>query len=256
MLSVVGGKFHACGIKSYDHGVICWGLSLKTSTKVPKGIKVFEIAAGNYFTCGILAAKSLEPICWGVGFPTSVPLAVSPRKCLSTPCSPGYYEIEKDQQKGDLICKDPNSHLCVPCSSVCPDEMYQKSGCNLKSDILCEYNCSVCSSPECFSNCSTSSSNAANGKKNERFWSMQLIVVVAEIVFAIFIVSVVSITAVMYVRYKLRGCECSTTALNSVKRLNVSSSVQKENGKIRPDAEEFKIRRAQKFTYEELENAT
>lgn len=25
MLSVVGGKFHACGIKSYDHGVICWG---------------------------------------------------------------------------------------------------------------------------------------------------------------------------------------------------------------------------------------
>jgi serine/threonine protein kinase len=255
MLSVVGGKFHACGIKSYDHGVICWGLSLKTSTKVPKGIKVFEISAGNYFTCGILAAKSLEPICWGVGFPTSVPLAVSPRKCLSTPCSSGYYEIEKDQQKG-LICKDPNSHLCVPCSSVCPDEMYQKSGCNLKSDILCQYNCSVCSSPECFSNCSTSSSNAANGKKNERFWSMQLIVVVAEIVFAIFIVSVVSITAVMYVRYKLRGCECSTTALNSVKRLNVGSSVQKENSKIRPDREELKIRRAQKFTYEELENAT
>jgi len=259
MLSVVGGKFHACGIKSYDHGVICWGLNLKTSTKVPKGIKVFDIAAGDYFTCGILAAKSLESICWGVGFPTSLPLAVSPRtrKCLSAPCPPSYYEIEKDQQNG-LICQDPNSHLCVPCSGVCPDEMYQKSGCNLKSDILCEYNCSVCSSPECFSNCSSSSfPNAANGgKKSERFWSIQLIVIVGEIVFAVFIVSAVSITAVMYVRYKLRDCECSTRPLNSMKRLNVSSTVQKDNGKVRPDAEEIKIRRAQKFSYEELENAT
>lgn len=253
MLSVVGGKFHACGIKSYDHGVICWGLTLKTSTQVPKGIKVFEIAAGNYFTCGILASKSLEPICWGVGFPISLPLAVSPRKCWFTPCPPGYYEI--DEQKGNSVCKFPNSHLCIPCSSVCPSEMYQKSVCNLKSDILCEYNCSVCSSPECFSNCSTSSSSYSNDvrKKNERFWSMQLPVVFAEIAFAVFLISVVSITAVMYVRHKLRGCECSNS---KTKKINVSSSAQKENGKIRPDMEEFKLRRAQMFTYEELERAT
>ncbi|KAJ1424459.1 TNFR/NGFR cysteine-rich region [Sesbania bispinosa] len=251
MLSVVGGKFHACGIKSYDHGIICWGYSLKASTPVPSGIKVFEIAAGNYFTCGILASKSLEPVCWGVGFPSSLPLAVSPRMCRPTSCPPGYYEIDQDQYKG--LCKSPNSHVCMPCSGVCPAEMYQKSGCSLKSDRLCEYNCSVCSSPECFSNCSSSS--YSNGKKKEKFWSLQWPVVIAEIAFAVFLVSIVSLTAVMYVRYKLRDCECSVRG-SKVKKLHGSSSLQKENGKIRPDMEEFKIRRAQMFTYEELERAT
>ncbi|XP_057458375.1 serine/threonine-protein kinase-like protein ACR4 [Lotus japonicus] len=254
LLSVVGGKFHACGVKSYDHGVICWGYSLKASTPVPSGIKVFEVVAGNYFTCGILAEESLEPVCWGVGFPTTLPMAVSPRMCRSTPCPPGYYEIEQDQQKG-LLCKSPDSHICMPCTGVCPDEMYQKSECNLKFDRVCEYNCSLCSSPECNSNCSSSNSNASTGKKNGRFWGLQLTVVIAEIAFAVLIVCIASITAVLYVRYKLRGCECSATRSN-VKKLNRSSSHQRENSKIRPDMEEFKIRRAQMFPYEELESAT
>lgn len=64
MVSVVGGKFHACGIKSYGHGVVCWGLMIKPSIPVPSGIKVFEIAAGDYFTCGVFAEKSLMPVCW------------------------------------------------------------------------------------------------------------------------------------------------------------------------------------------------
>nr|KYP58443.1 Serine/threonine-protein kinase-like protein ACR4 [Cajanus cajan] len=208
MLSVVGGKFHACGIKSYDHGVVCWGYSFKAGTPVPRGIKVFVVSAGNYFTCGILVEKSLVPVCWGVGFPSSLPLPASPRMCRSTPCPPSYYETP---QNG--LCKSPGSHVCMPCSPSCPPEMYQRSGCNLKSDILCEYNCSICSSPECLSNCS-SSNDAASGKKSERFWSMQLPVVIAEIAFAVFLVSIV------------------------------------------PDLEEFKIRRAQMFPYEELERAT
>ncbi|TKY48330.1 Serine/threonine-protein kinase protein ACR4 [Spatholobus suberectus] len=251
MLSVVGGKFHACGIKSYDRGVICWGYSFKAGTPVPSGIKVFEIAAGNYFTCGILVEKSLMPVCWGVGFPTSLPLPVSPRMCRSTPCSPGYYET---QQNG--LCKSPDSHVCMPCSAACPPEMYQKSGCNLKSDILCEYNCSICSSPECLSNCSSSYSNAASGKKSERFWSLQLPVIIAEIAFAVFLVSIVSITAGLYVRYKLRDCQCSSVRGSKVKKLKGSSSHQKEKCKVRPDLEDVKIRRAQMFPYEELERAT
>ncbi|KAK7325076.1 hypothetical protein VNO77_29136 [Canavalia gladiata] len=250
MLSVVGGRFHACGIKSYDRGVICWGYSLKASTPVPNGTKVFEIAAGNYFTCGVVVEKSLMPVCWGVGFPTSLPLAVSPRLCRSTPCPPSYYE---SQQKG--LCKSTDAHICMPCSDACPPEMYQKSGCNFKSDRLCEYNCSICSSPECFSNCSSSNSNAVTGKKSERFWSLQLPVVIAEIAFVVFLVSIVSITAVLYIRYKLRDCHCSVTR-SKVKKLNGNTSLQRENSKIRPDLEDLKIRRPQMFTYEELENAT
>ncbi|KAJ7947500.1 Kinase family protein [Quillaja saponaria] len=247
MLSVVGGKFHACGIKSYDRGVICWGFIVKPSTPAPSGIKVFEIAAGNYFTCGVPAEKSLLPVCWGDGFPTSLPLAVSPGLCKSTPCPPGFYEISQE----NAPCKSPNSRVCVPCSNGCPAEMYQKSECNLRSDRLCEYNCSSCFSVQCLSNCS-SSSNALIGNKNSRFWSMQLPVVIAEVAFAVFLVSIVALTAIIYVRYKLRNCRCS---IKGSKAKRSGSSIQKDS-KIRPDLEELKIRRAQMFTYEELQNAT
>ncbi|KAE9585958.1 hypothetical protein Lal_00010183 [Lupinus albus] len=249
MLSVVGGKFHACGIKSYDHGVICWGSSLRGSTLPPSEIKVFELAAGNYFTCGIIAENSLQPVCWGTNFPTSLPIAASPRMCRSTPCPPDYYEM--DQQKG--LCNSPDSHLCMPCSSHCPSEMYRKSKCTMTSDLVCEYNCTACSSPACFSNCSVIPVPASDlKKKNERIWSQQLPIIVAEIAFVLFIVCVVSISAVLYVRYRLRNCKCSATTRPKEK----SSSLQNENSKIRPDMEEFKIRRAQMFTYEELESAT
>ncbi|XWS22238.1 hypothetical protein CRYUN_Cryun29cG0017400 [Craigia yunnanensis] len=111
MLTVVGGKFHACGIKSYDHEVVCWGFIVKPSTPAPIGVKVYGIAAGNYFTC------------------------------------------------------------------------------------------------------------------------------------------------VLYVRYRLQNCHFSSKESKS-KKANGSASYQKDNGKIRPDLDELKIRRAQMFTYEELEGAT
>lgn len=249
MLSIVGGKFHACGIKSYDHGVICWGFIVKPSTPAPNGAKVYEIAAGNYFTCGILADKSFLPVCWGLGFPTSLPLPVAPRTCRSTPCAPGFYEFSHDSAS----CKYPNSHICMPCSTACPAEMYQKTECTLKSDRQCDYNCSICSSADCSSNCSLLYSNS---KRNERFWSLQLPVIIAEIAFAVILVSVVSLTAVLYVRYKLRDCQCTERDLKSTKNGRSGSPFQKDIGKIRPDLDDLKIRRAQMFTYEELERAT
>ncbi|KAM6566771.1 hypothetical protein CsatA_025899 [Cannabis sativa] len=251
MLSVVGGKFHACGIRSYDRGVICWGFIVKPSTSVPNGIKVYEIIAGNYFTCGILADRSLLPVCWGSGFPTSLPLAVSPGLCKSTPCAPDFYELSHK----NASCKDPNSRICLPCSSGCPAEMYEKTECGLNFDRHCEYNCSICNSAECVSNCS-SYSNALAEKKNERFWSLQLPVIIAEIAFAVFLVIVVSLTAVLYVRYKLRDCQCSTKDTKSKKSNRNSTSFQKDNGRIRPDLDDLKIRRAQMFTYDELQRAT
>ncbi|KAK3204427.1 hypothetical protein Dsin_018473 [Dipteronia sinensis] len=251
LLSVVGGKFHACGIKSYDHGVICWGFLMKPSTPAPSGIKVYEIAAGNYFTCGVLAEKTLLPVCWGVGFPTSLPVAVSPGLCRSIPCPPGSYEVSRD----NAPCKSPGLHVCLPCRNGCPAEMYQKAGCTLKSDRECEYNCSSCFSADCFSNCSSLYSEGMGMKKNEKFWSMQMPVIIAEIAFAVFLITVVSLTAVLYVRYKLRNCHCSTNNSKS-RKINGNGSYQKDNGKIRPDLDDLKIRRAQMFTYEELDRAT
>lgn len=245
LLSIVGGRFHACGIRSYDRGVICWGFIMKPSTPAPKGVKVYEIAAGNYFTCGIVADKSLLPVCWGVGFPNSLPLAVSPGLCRATPCPPGLYEASHDTAP----CKSLGSHVCLPCNNACPTEMYQKAGCSLKYDRICEYNCSNCVSADCLSNCSSYSTAV---KKNDKFWSMQLPIIIAEIAFAMFLITVVSLTAVLYVRYKLRNCQCSMKDSKS----RGSAYHKMDNGKIRPDMDELKIRRAQMFTYEDLERAT
>ncbi|KAK4424067.1 Serine/threonine-protein kinase-like protein ACR4 [Sesamum alatum] len=242
MLSIVGGKFHACGIRSYDRRVICWGYSVENSTPPPNGVKLYEIAAGDYFTCGVLAETSLLPVCWGVDFPSALPLAVSPGLCRSMPCLHEFYEFNN----ASAPCSSPGSHICLPCSNGCPSEMYQIAECSLTSDRQCRYNCSSCSSSECISNCSNASSNS-----NDKFWSVQLPIIIAEVSFAVFLVSAVALTAVLYVRYKLRNCRCSPKSKSSS-----NGSFSKESGKTQPDLDELKIMRARKFTYQELERAT
>ncbi|XP_031095817.1 serine/threonine-protein kinase-like protein ACR4 isoform X1 [Ipomoea triloba] len=251
MLSVVGGRFHACGIRSLDRGIVCWGYRVEKSTPPPSGVKLYEIAAGDYFTCGILVTTSLQPVCWGAGFPTSLPVAVSPGICRPRPCAPGFYGFSNASSP----CKSTDSAICLSCSTGCPAEMYQSAVCSPMFDRQCAYNCSNCISPECFSNCSIA---ANSGNKNSRFWSLQLPVILAEVAFAVFLVSVVSLTSVIYVRYRLRNCTCSAKRLMSSRKTgrNRNGSFQKENGKILPDLDDLKIRRAQMFTYEELDRAT
>ncbi|XP_059310527.1 serine/threonine-protein kinase-like protein ACR4 isoform X2 [Lycium ferocissimum] len=244
ILSVVSGKFHACGIRSYDRGVVCWGYSVEKSTPPPSGVTLYEIAAGDYFTCGIPAEISLLPVCWGFGFPSSLPLAVSPGVCKPRPCASGFYEFN-----GSTTCKSPNSHICLPCTNGCPAEMYQQVECTSSTNRQCTYNCSSCTSADCFSNCSSPISE----KKNAKFWSLQLPVIVAEVAFAVFLVSVVSLTSIVYVRYKLRNCRCSGKG-GSSPRKNIENA--KEIGKDRGDFDDLKIRRAQMFSYEDLERAT
>ncbi|KAJ4723428.1 putative Receptor protein kinase [Melia azedarach] len=226
MLSLVGGKFHACGIKSYDRGVVCWGFIVKPSTLVPNGIKVYEIAAGNYFTCGVLAEKSMLPVCWGVGFPTSLPLAVAPGLCKTTPCAPGYYEASPE----NAPCKSPNAHIEYV---------------NITVQVVSRLNATqivLHNTPM-----------ASRARRMKNFGQCNCQVIVAEIAFAVFLVTVVSLTAILYVRYRLRNCQCSAKASKSHK---TGPTYQKDNGKIRPDLDELKIRRAQMFTYEELDRAT
>ncbi|KAK6914563.1 Protein kinase domain [Dillenia turbinata] len=252
MLTIVGGKFYSCGIKSYDHEVVCWGFVIKDSTPAPNGVRVYEIAAGDYFTCGVLAKRSILPVCWGIGLPSSLPLPVSPGLCKLGPCGPGFYEFNH----GRAPCKSPNSHVCLPCSTGCPAEMYQTVACTSMSDRQCEFNCSSCFSSDCYSNCSASYTNGFMGKKNGRFWSVQLPLFVAEIAFALFLVSIVSLTAFLYVRYKLQNCQCSMKDMQSKKISRGSSSFPKDSGKTRPVLDDLKISRARMFTYDELERAT
>lgn len=252
MLSVVGGRFHACGIRGSDHGVVCWGFIMEKSTLPPGDGRVYTIAAGDYFTCGILIEKSLSPMCWGYGFPTSLPVAVSPGLCKTTPCTPGYYEFKQ----GQATCKTPNSHICLPCLNPCAKDMYLKGGCTQQSDIQCAYNCSSCVSSECFSFCSSNASLSDGGKKFVKFWAIQLPIIVAEVVFAVFLVIVVFLFAFLYIRYKLRNCQCSASRIWKTKKNRGNNGSSRDNTKVRPDLEELKIRKAKLFTYEELERAT
>ncbi|KAK9672252.1 hypothetical protein RND81_12G087000 [Saponaria officinalis] len=248
MLSVVGGKFHACGIRSVDRGIVCWGFVMEKSTPPPQNFQIYAISAGDYFSCGILAQKSLTPVCWGYGFPTSLPIAASPGVCRSTPCSPGFFELKQ----GSKTCKPPNNHMCLPCKRSCPPDMYPEVGCSQNSDRQCAYNCTACTSLECSSYCSSivKSSDYAE-KKYAKFWAIQLPVIISEVAFVVFMVIAVSVIAVLYVRYKLRDCQCSVRKLKRNVGVNLSTSP-----KIRPEMEELKIRRAKVFTYEELEKAT
>ncbi|XP_071690590.1 serine/threonine-protein kinase-like protein ACR4 [Rutidosis leptorrhynchoides] len=243
MLSVVGGRFHACGIISYNHEVVCWGFRVDSSTQPPKDVRFYEIVAGDYFSCGVVADKMLTPVCWGAGFPTSMsPLAVSPGACRSNTCENGFYEYNNISSP----CKSPGSRICLPCSHECPGQMYEKTKCTRYADRVCAYNCSNCTSVECSSSCSFTD------KKTERFWALQVPVIIGEIVFAVVLVIVVSLTAIFYVRYKLKNCKCSIKGVKFIK----NNGFQKDGGIIQPDLEEIKIRRAQVFSYDELERAT
>ncbi|KMZ64439.1 Kinase family protein [Zostera marina] len=267
-LSIVGGRFHACGIRSVDREVVCWGFRLDNSVPPPVRTKVYELVAGDYFTCAVSAEGSLKPICWGTAFPTSIPMAVSPGMCLSNPCGPGFYELSHvaTSTKKVQLCKAPNSSVCLHCSDGCPVGKYQSASCSSKDDRTCDYDCSSCTSSECTSFCSA---RTLSEKRNARFASFQMPIFVVEIVFAFVFVTSVSLVACLYIRHRLRKCHCSINDVKSAVTLtsqrrpsdhrlsSQTSSFHKDQPvKIRPDLDEMKIRRARVFSYEELEKAT
>ena len=138
MVSVVGGRFHACGIRSLDRQVACWGFALRNSTSPPKGQKMYALVAGDYFTCGVPAETSLMPRCWGNSVPMALPMAVPPGICLPNACSHGYYNYENHGEVGSSkVCVPANSRLCLPCSAGCPEGWHESSPCNATADRVC-----------------------------------------------------------------------------------------------------------------------
>lgn len=250
MVAVVGGRFHACGIRSLDHQVACWGFTLHNSTSPPKGLKMYALVAGDYFTCGVPAETSLMPRCWGNSGPLALPMAVPPGICVPTACSHGYYEYVNHGEVGSIkVCKPANSRLCLPCSTGCPEDSYEASPCNATADRVCQFDCSRCATDECLSFCLSQKRT-----KNSKLMAFQMRIFVAEIVFAVILVLSVTVISCLYVRHKLRHCQCSNRELRLAK--STAYSFRKDNMRIQPDVEDLKIRRAQEFSYEELEQAT
>ncbi|KAE8729728.1 putative receptor protein kinase CRINKLY4 [Hibiscus syriacus] len=248
---VAAGGYHVCGIlEGLNSRVFCWGRSLNLEEELsmpvaysrqgnvdlpPKDPMLTVVGgkfsclwnqelrspAGNYFTCCVMAKKSFLPVCWGVGFPTSLPLAVSPGLCKDAPCLPGSYEVNPK----NTPCKSPNFHIFATQWNA------SRIVLRLRTPML------------------------LTEVKNERFWSLQLPIIIVEITFAVLLVIIMSLTAVLYVRYRLQSCHCKSKE-PKFKKANEIASCRKENVKVRPDFDELKIRRAQMFNYEELEKAT
>ncbi|KAJ0977162.1 hypothetical protein J5N97_012636 [Dioscorea zingiberensis] len=155
----------------------------------------------------------------------------------------------------------PNSKLCKPVDSEFAyhavlfvlKEHKSHHPATHPSDLRCEFNCSACNSNECSSYCSSS-----KNKNHKGLLSIQMPIFVAELIFAVILVISVSLTACFYVKYRLRNCRCggANTELRMNERSQRGPSSHKDSVKIRPDLEELKLRRAQVFTYEELEKAT
>ncbi|KAL6497906.1 Serine threonine-protein kinase-like protein [Orobanche hederae] len=232
MISVVGGKFHACGIRSYDNGVVCWGSIAEDSTPPPSDVRLHTLAAGDYFTCGVSYENPLSPVCWGFDAPSVSPLPLSPSLCKSAPCPRDFYEFDNARTP----CSLPGSHICLPCSKGCPKEMYQISGCVSTSDRACGYNCSRCVSIECVSDC------RLVDNISDEFLSFRFPFVISDICLAVFLIIAVMLIMVLFVRCKLRNCKDNLTTSNG-KRCSLSLN-------------KVKIRKAQILTYEELERAT
>ncbi|KAG6504642.1 hypothetical protein ZIOFF_036977 [Zingiber officinale] len=176
-------------------------------------------------------------------------MAVSPGLCASNPCGPGYYEFIHTSP-GSKVCKPTDSRVCLPCSIGCPDRTYQSTPCNLTSDRGCAFKCSSsCTTSQCRTFCSSES------KPNSRkFLSIQMPIFIAEVAFAVVFVSSVFVVACLYISRKLQNCRCSDS--DAIVPKARTYSFRKEPIKVRPDLEDLKIRRAQMFTYGELERAT
>ncbi|KAL2488381.1 serine/threonine-protein kinase-like protein ACR4 [Forsythia ovata] len=65
-VSVVGRRFHAFGIKSYNHGVVCWGYGVERSTPPLNHVRLYEISVGEYLYSGVLSNASLLPEEWKI----------------------------------------------------------------------------------------------------------------------------------------------------------------------------------------------
>jgi serine/threonine protein kinase len=225
--SLVAGKFVTCGLRNGTDLPSCWGLTLPNTRPMPATIPFSTLVAGDYFICGMPIA-ALPPQCWGSGYPVTFP---APGMCSALPCSPGTYSLSPDAVKTLALCPNPNDNVCIPCSEECPKGLIQSSPCSPSADRQCSYDCSHCHNNSCVAACTT----------NTRSESIQIPIIIGELVTAVVVIGVLLMVAFFCVRRKV------TKPGSSVRRKPVvmTTKVMKETKA-----------RARCFTYKELDDAT
>ncbi|KAJ7547300.1 hypothetical protein O6H91_08G079200 [Diphasiastrum complanatum] len=249
--SLVGGKFHECGLQVDNHTPVCWGLSLPTATSVPKNLSFIYLVAGDYFTCGI-AALSFLPLCWGSGYPASLPITVAPGLCSPQPCKAGSYRYSNNLGNGtSSLCQNISQDICVSCSQGCPLDMYMSAPCSLTGDRECT-SCSQCNDSDCSQICSI----------KRKHVSIQAPIIIGELSIAVVVIAVILLVAFVWFRSASRRDMCagkeksaSTLVHAVIKKSSFRSSFRKGKAEVWAH-EELKIVPAYAFKYDELEQAT
>lgn len=260
--SLVAGRFSTCGLRKDTRLPLCWGLTLSTNRPMPANVKFSVLAAGDYFTCGLPVLGSLLPQCWGSGYPVTLPTGIVPRMCSSMPCKSGTYSLSADAVRalaasGATLCPNPGDNVCINCSVGCSPGMVQSSPCTSTADRQCSYDCAHCHHN---ATCAATCSNKNNNKTTE---SIQIPIIIGELVTAVVVIGVLLMVAFFCVRRKLTNvAKVNQNGKSSTKPKPpppppVRKSSFRSIPKVKPPDIELDPKvRARAFTYKELDAAT
>lgn len=255
--SLVAGKFSTCGLLKDTHRPLCWGPTLSNNRPMPATVSYSTLVAGDYFTCGLPVVSSLPPQCWGSGYPVTLPTGIAPGMCSSLPCKPGTYSLAADAVRalaasGVTLCPNPNDNVCINCSVGCTTGMVESSPCTSTADRQCSYDCTHCNHNE---SCSAACAQKSNNKTTE---SIQIPIIIGELVTAVVVIGVLLMVAFFCVRRKLSHI-AKVENPKSTKPLPVRKSSFRSIPKAKVPPENIELEkkvRAHSFTYKELDAAT
>ncbi|KAG0572306.1 hypothetical protein KC19_VG083300 [Ceratodon purpureus] len=262
--SLVAGKFLTCGLHKKTHLPFCWGLSLPNNRPMPTNVPFSTLVAGDYFICGLPMVASLPPQCWGSGYPVILPTGIGPGICSSLPCMPGTYSLSADAVKalaasGVTLCPNPSDNVCINCSVGCSKGLIESSPCSSSADRHCSYDCSHCNhNTTCLAECT-------NSPKTTRTESIQIPIIIGELVTAVVVIGVLLMVVFFCVRRKLskvakveRNAK-SSSKITQLHDQGVRKSSFRSIPKVMKPSDNITLEtiiRARFFTYRELDEAT
>lgn len=261
--SLVAGKFITCGLHNDTHLPFCWGLTLPSNRPMPTNVPFSTLVAGDYFICGLPTLGSLPPQCWGSGYPVTLPTGIAPGMCSALPCMPGSYSLSADAVRalaasGAALCPNPSDNVCINCSAGCPRGMVESALCTSSADRQCSYDCSRCNHN------ATCSAACVNPPKNTRAESIQIPIIIGELVTAVVVIGVLLMVAFFCVRRKLSKvarAEINVKQTSKAGSIAVKKSSFRSTPKVTKPSQEIHIAletkiRARSFSYKELHDAT
>lgn len=256
--SLVAGRFSTCGLRKDTHLPLCWGLTLPNNRPMPLNVKFSTLVAGDYFTCGLPIPGSLPPQCWGSGYPVTLPTGIVPRMCNSLPCRAGTYALSADAVRalaasGATLCPNPSDNVCINCTVGCTPGMVESTPCTSTADRQCSYDCAHCHhNGSCAAACSTKSNSS-----NKNTESIQIPIIIGELVTAVVVIGVLLMVAFFCVRRKLskvakapKSTKPTPLPVPPVRKPKAKPPTPVAGPQLDPKV------RARAFTYKELDVAT